>query len=61
MTGMRRYCNLAELCSWQQVHNNDPGFVVAPAEGTVVKLGRVAVLLEGAKTPISIKMIKLRI
>ena len=42
-------------------HNNKPGIVVAPPEGTVVKPGRVAVLLEGAATPISFKLMNLRV
>ena len=42
-------------------HNNKPGIVVAPAEGTVVKPGRVAVLLEGAAAPISFKLMNLRV
>ena len=42
-------------------HNNTPGIVVIPTEGTVVKPGRVAVLLEGAATPISFKLMNLRV
>ena len=42
-------------------HNNKPGIVVAPPEGTAVKPGRVAVLLEGAATPISFKLMNLRL
>ena len=42
-------------------HNNTPGIVVIPAEGTVVKPGRVAVLLDGAATPISFKLTNLRV
>ena len=41
--------------------NNTPGIVVASTEGTVVKPGRVAVLLEGAATPISFKLMNLRV
>ena len=42
-------------------HNNNPGIVVAPTEGNVVKPGWVAVLLEGAATPISFKLMNLRV
>ena len=42
-------------------HNNTPGIVVVPPEGTVVKPGRVAVLLEGAAAPISFKLMNLRV
>ena len=42
-------------------HNNKPGIVVTPTEGTVVKPGRVAVLLEGAAAPISFKLMNLRV
>ena len=42
-------------------HNNKSGIVVAPAEGTAVKPGRVAVLLEGAAAPISFKLMNLRV
>ena len=42
-------------------HNNKPGIVVAPAGGTVVKPGRVAVLLEGAASPIAFKLMNLRV
>ena len=42
-------------------HNNKPGIVVTPTEGTVVKPGRVAVLIEGAATPISFKLMNLRV
>ena len=42
-------------------YNNNLGMVVTPAEGTVVKPGRVAVLLEGVATPISFKLMNLRV
>ena len=42
-------------------HNNRPGIVVAPADGTVIKPGRVAVLLEGAAAPIAFKLMNLRV
>ena len=42
-------------------HNNKPGIVVTPADGTAVKPGRVVVLLEGAATPISFKLMNLRV
>ena len=42
-------------------HNNKPGIVMTPPDGTVVKPGRVAVLLEGAATPISFKLMNLRL
>ena len=42
-------------------HNNKPGIVVTPPEGTAVKPGRVVVLLEGAATPISFKLMNLRV
>ena len=42
-------------------HNNTPGTVVIPTDGAVVKPGRVAVLLEGAATPISFKLMNLRV
>ena len=42
-------------------HNNKPSIVVAPAGGTVVKPGRVAVLLEGAASPIAFKLMNLRV
>ena len=42
-------------------HNSTPGIVVTPADGTVVKPGRVAVLLEGAAAPISFKLMNLRV
>ena len=42
-------------------HNNTPGIVVTPTGGTVVKPGRVVVLLEGAATPISFKLMNLRV
>ena len=37
-------------------HNNTPGIVFTPADGTVITPGRVAVLLEGAATPVSFKL-----
>ena len=42
-------------------HNNKTGTVVAPVEGTIVKLGQVAVLLDGAATPTSFKRMNLRV
>lgn len=42
-------------------HNNKPGIVVTPPEGTAVKPGRVTVLLDGAATPISFKLMNLRV
>ena len=42
-------------------YNNTPGIVVTLAEGTVVKPGRAAVLLEGAATPISFKLMNLSV
>ena len=42
-------------------HNNTPGIVVTPTDGAVVKPGRVAVLLDGAATPISFKLMNLRV
>ena len=42
-------------------HNNTPGVLVTPTGGTIVKPGRVAVLLEGAATPISFKLMNLRV
>ena len=42
-------------------HNNKLGIVVTPPGGTVVKPGRVVVLLEGAGTPISFKLMNLRV
>ena len=42
-------------------YNNKPGIVVIPTDGTVVKPGRVVVLLEGAATPISFKLMNLRV
>ena len=42
-------------------HNNTPGIVVTPTEGTVVKPGRVAVLLDGAAAPIAFKLMNLRV
>jgi len=42
-------------------HNNTPGIVVTPTDGTVVNPGRVAVLLEGAAAPISFKLTNLRV
>ena len=42
-------------------HNNKPGIVVTPLEGTAVKPGRVAVLLDGAAAPISFKLMNLRV
>ena len=41
-------------------HNNKRGIAVAPTEGVGVKPGRVAVLLEGAASPISLKLMNLR-
>ena len=42
-------------------HNNTSGIVVAPADGTAITPGRVAVLLEGAAAPISLKLMNLRV
>ena len=42
-------------------HNNKPGVVVTPTEGTVVRPGQVAVLLEGAAAQISFKLMNLRV
>ena len=42
-------------------YNNNPGIVVTLTDGTVVKPGRVAVLLEGVATPISFKLMNLRV
>lgn len=42
-------------------YNITPGIVVRPTEGTVVKPGRVVVLLENAATPISFKLTNLRV
>ena len=59
----RRRChyNLVDVYSWQEAQQH-AHIVVTPTEGSVVKPGRVVVLLDGAATPIiSFKLMNLRV
>ena len=40
-------------------YNTRAGIVVTPTEGTIIKPGRVAVLLDGEVKPISLKLLNL--